>query len=350
MTVSESTLPADAGDDVSRILTETASRLFAEACPPARVRQADADPAVAASLWAQCHELGLAQACATETAGGSALGWSAVRGLIEACGEHAVPVALPERLAAQLVARSAGLALPDHPEITLAVGRREGADLLADAVAGAQPGGLVLLGVDGQVLLLPVAAASQSPGANSAGEPRPDLRWAGAASGLAQAPRAGTDPLLALAAIRVAQSAGALRRVLALSVGYANDRAQFGKPIGKFQAVQQQLAVAAEWSAMAGMGSLLALADDDCALDEDRVASARAVACTAAEEVSGIAHAVHGAIGVTIEYDLQLFTRRLKGWAAEAGSARYWAGRLGARVVAGAQPQVWDRVVALTRG
>jgi acyl-CoA dehydrogenase len=80
------------------------------------------------------------------------------------------------------------------------------------------------------------------------------------------------------------------------------------------------------------------------------VASARAVACTAAEEVSGIAHAVHGAIGVTLEYDLQLFTRRLKGWAAEAGSARYWAGRLGTRVVAGAEPQVWDRVVALTRG
>jgi hypothetical protein len=80
---------------------------------------------------------------------------------------------------------------------------------------------------------------------------------------------------------------------------------------------------------MAAMAARLALADPALALPHGRVAAAREVACSAAEQVCGVAHAVHGAIGVTAEYDLQLFTRRLKGWAAEFGSSRYWASRLG---------------------
>jgi hypothetical protein len=38
---------------------------------------------------------------------------------------------------------------------------------------------------------------------------------------------------------------------------------------------------------------------------------------------------VHGAIGITAEYDLQLFTRRLWTWASDFGSSQYWAGLLG---------------------
>jgi acyl-CoA dehydrogenase len=50
----------------------------------------------------------------------------------------------------------------------------------------------------------------------------------------------------------------------------------------------------------------------------------------ASRDVVAIAHAVHGAIGVTEEYDLQLLTRRLKEWQLAFGSESYWAGMLGA--------------------
>ena len=114
-------------DDVAAILTESARRFFSEACPPALLRRAetDPDPDVGPALWRALDELGLPQACAPETAGGSGLGWAAVRGVIESCGEHGVPVALPEMLAAHLVARTAGLAVPAISRITLAVARRE---------------------------------------------------------------------------------------------------------------------------------------------------------------------------------------------------------------------------------
>ena len=53
------------------------------------------------------------------------------------------------------------------------------------------------------------------------------------------------------ALMRAAQMAGAPEAALALSTRYASDRVQFGRPIGKFQAIQQQLALFAEQVAAA---------------------------------------------------------------------------------------------------
>ena len=50
-----------------------------------------------------------------------------------------------------------------------------------------------------------------------------------------------------------------------------------------------------------------------------------------------IAHAVHGAIGVTAEYDLQLYTRRLQEWRGDFGSQAYWHAQLGAALLASPQ-------------
>ena len=58
----------------------------------------------------------------------------------------------------------------------------------------------------------------------------------------------------------------------------------------------------------------------------------------AAAEVAAIAHAVHGAIGVTAEYELQLFTRRLHEWRVDHGSEAYWYQRLGEAALAQGLP------------
>ena len=58
--------------------------------------------------------------------------------------------------------------------------------------------------------------------------------------------------------------------------------------------------------------------------DRLRVATAKARCSEAALVVSELAHAIHGAIGFTAEYDLQLYTRRLHAWRQAAGSESYW--------------------------
>src|SRR5205085_5977148 len=60
------------------------------------------------------------------------------------------------------------------------------------------------------------------------------------------------DRVLGLGALmRAAQMAGAMEAALGLATRYANDRVQFGRPIGKFQAIQQQMALLAEEAAAA---------------------------------------------------------------------------------------------------
>ena len=58
--------------------------------------------------------------------------------------------------------------------------------------------------------------------------------------------------------MRTQQIAGALTRLTEMTTQYAQDRVQFGRPIGKFQAVQQNLAVLAGQTAAAVAGADLA--------------------------------------------------------------------------------------------
>ncbi|MGC1469826.1 MAG: acyl-CoA dehydrogenase family protein, partial [Sphingorhabdus sp.] len=70
--------------------------------------------------------------------------------------------------------------------------------------------------------------------------------------------------------IRVAQAAGAMDAALAMSIDYVNTRQQFGKPLGKFQAVQQVLAIfATEAAAVNVAGAAAAAALDKAGGDAD---------------------------------------------------------------------------------
>jgi alkylation response protein AidB-like acyl-CoA dehydrogenase len=147
----------------------------------------------------------------------------------------------------------------------------------------------------------------------------------------------GVSWLHAGALLTAALMAGAMERVLEATLAYANERAQFGKSIGKFQAVQQQLAVMAEQVFAARMAAEIGCADDRLVPHADRAALAKARAGEAADKVVAIAHAVHGAIGVTAEYDLQLHTRRLQEWRGDFGAPPYWHARLGAALLSAPQ-------------
>jgi acyl-CoA dehydrogenase len=125
--------------------------------------------------------------------------------------------------------------------------------------------------------------------------------------------------------------------VAEMTIGYAGQRVQFGQPIARFQAVQTHLARLASQAQRAAVvvdAVQAALDDDGLQLDRALIGAARTLAGDAAIFGARTAHQVHGAIGVTMEYPLQRFTRRLWEWEAADGTAARWARRLGAEAMA----------------
>ncbi len=154
------------------------------------------------------------------------------------------------------------------------------------------------------------------------------------------------DIILALGAlVRAVMMAGAMESLLELSVRYATERQQFGRPIARFQAIQQQLAVLAGEAAVCGRAAdAVAERVDD--LDPLEVAVAKARIGEAVGIATDIAHQVHGAMGYTMEHGLNLRTRRLWSWRDEFGNETYWQRRLGEAVVAMGCDNIWGMVTS----
>jgi acyl-CoA dehydrogenase len=158
------------------------------------------------------------------------------------------------------------------------------------------------------------------------------LSWPAAAADAR--PVAGAHDLQALqACVCAAQLAGALTSVFQRTLQYANDRQQFGRPIGRFQAIQHQLSVISEHTFAARMAAQVGCVGDGIVPQRLRVAVAKARTSEAALEVASLAHSIHGAIGFTEAFDLQLFTRRLHLWRQAAGSESFWHGVVGEELV-----------------
>jgi acyl-CoA dehydrogenase len=190
---------------------------------------------------------------------------------------------------------------------------------------------------------------------NLAGEPRDTLSFDGVALPAAMVRPAGRGvdrvSLFRRGALtRAVQMAGALERVLDLAVRYANERVQFGRPIGKFQAIQQNLAVAAGHVAAAGAAADAAVETlgptGRNASDFFPIAAAKTRVGEAAGAAAAIAHQVHGAIGFTYEHQLHHATRRLWSWRDEFGAEAYWSGEIGRQVAARGADQLWPFITA----
>jgi acyl-CoA dehydrogenase len=305
------------------------------------------------ALWKALEETGLARLTLSEAAGGSGAGLTDAAEVLQAAGAHAARVPLVETdLLAGWLLHSHGLAVPDGP-LTAVAG-----ELSVDGTVNGElarvpwardVAGIVVLAPSHVVLVAPDQVRI-TPGANLAEEPRDTVRVSGPVAGLADAtPGAAAELRLRAALGRAQLLAGAARGALARTVQYAGERVQFGRPIGKFQAVQQQLALAAAEVAAAGAAASAAAdtAERDGFGAESTtfaVAAAKARTSEAAGEVARIAHQVHGAIGFTREHDLRLLTTRLWAWRDEDGSEAFWQAQLGATVLAAGPDALWPMV------
>jgi alkylation response protein AidB-like acyl-CoA dehydrogenase len=140
------------------------------------------------------------------------------------------------------------------------------------------------------------------------------------------------------ALLRSVQIVGALERVRDLTVRYAGEREQFGQPLNRFQAVQQQLAE------LAGAVALAAAAVDEAVAEPTgkRIAVAKVVAGASAGRGAAIAHQVHGAIGFTHEHVLHRFTTRLWRWRDEFGTEAVWSEGLGDLLARVGGDRLWE--------
>jgi len=288
--------------------------------------------------------------------------WADAYPLVEAAGNALLPVPLPEALAASWLLSQAGIEQPGGIVTVIAqppgwlAENRNGAWYVSGTASGvpwahAAEHAVVIARASGEpvVALLATAELRIEPGLNAAHEPRDDVT-ATEAKAVACAPLGGlsTGILYEFGALtRATQMAGALRRILRITAHYAGERTQFGRPIGQFQAISQQLAVLAEESTAATIAAAFAWAEAAEDPETPAIAVAKVRTGQAAGTSAAIAHAVFGAIGITAEHSLHFATRRLWCWRAEYGPERFWAHALGATIVRQGSARLWPGVTVL---
>jgi alkylation response protein AidB-like acyl-CoA dehydrogenase len=109
---------------------------------------------------------------------------------------------------------------------------------------------------------------------------------------------------------------GLAREATRLASVYACERAQFGRPIGSFQAISHPLAsIAVEVDAgrLMAWQAIRAIADRAPQAGA-AISSAAWWACMAAEKAVGQALHTFGGYGLTLEYDIHLYSLRAKAW------------------------------------
>lgn len=300
-------------------MLEPFSRMVADMVTPERLRAADRGE-LASDMWSMIEESGFADALVPEAHGGAGLALADVHPLLLTCGEYLMPQALGSTMVARALLASAFVEFPRAPIVLWPAG--PDGTLRSLARPSIAEGEFALVHCGAQLQLQRLRAATESDGfgmvqAKLDGSPIADFD------------SAGTDLLILATAVTAASMAGAMAHLLRMTIEFANERTQFGRPLGKFQAVQHELSRAAEHVAMAATASQLPFAGNSLASSPLRVAIAKCIADEAADVVCAIAHGVHGAIGITDEYNLQFYTRRVKRWQASFGSRAFWASQLG---------------------
>ena len=255
---------SDASSDgnVGDMLRETADRLFQAHCDTATQRSADQGTWPAA-LWAAIDDAGLHRALVPEQAGGFGVPVPDALSLLRVAGAHAVPLPLAETMLASWLLAGAGLQIPDGPLTAGPVRDNEHVTLTASGGGwhvrgtltrvpwGRDVDHIVVVLAGGRVALVGKPSWSIERGENVAREPRDTVRLDGPALAVGATTATPADLIAVGAVMRTQQIAGALTRIIEMTTQYAQDRVQFGRPIGKFQAVQQNLAVVAGQTAAA---------------------------------------------------------------------------------------------------
>jgi alkylation response protein AidB-like acyl-CoA dehydrogenase len=329
-------------DDEQRALQAAASELLADHASSVRVRAVadglatggDRTPAWDAELWKAMVDQGWTGVAVADEAGGLGLGWVEAAVLLEAVGAHVAPAPILGQLVAldSLATTAWGTELLAGDAVACVAGSG------AREVVPYAPSARVAVGIDGSRLVGVALDGDDRPAREPAMDVTREVGWLDVAARAAASGEVveigGNDAIERFVDVGAlaysAELLGASQRMLDVTVAYANDRVQFGKPIGSFQAVKHRCAdmlVDVEGMRSAVYWAAWCLATDHH--DRSIAASTAKTWCSdASRRVMASALQVHGGIGFTWEHDLHLYLKRAQLDALCFGDATWHRARL----------------------
>jgi alkylation response protein AidB-like acyl-CoA dehydrogenase len=279
-------------------------------------------------LWRAMVDQGWPGIAVPEADGGVGLGLVEAAVLAEAVGGAVAPAPIVP----QLIALDALGATAWRPRLI------DGSAVAAVAWSGQReavpyaPSAAVAVGVVGTELVVADLTGRQ-PRAEPAMDRTREVGWldlTAIASEPVGGPEAARRFLDVGAALHAAELLGVSQRMLDVSVQYAKDRVQFGRPIGSFQAVKHRCAdMLVDVEGMRSAAYYAAWCLDARHPDASVAASTAKTWCSdAAMRVTQSALQVHGGIGFTWESDVHLYLKRAQLSALLFGDATYHRARL----------------------
>ena len=364
--------------DEQLMLRDAVRGYLADKVPMARVRELmETDTGFDDAIWAEMAQMGWQAMAIPEEHGGAGYSFFEIGMLLEEMGRAMTPVpffstvvlgSTAVMVAGNDVQRSTILPAIASGERRLALALVDGAGWQSDAItmqAAADAGGWVLDGTKSYVIdghtahtLIVVARTdagidlflvpADADGVTAQRVETMDMtrkqasvtfanvrvatadRLGAAGSGTATLQRL-TD--VAVVALAFEQLGGA-QRCLEMSVAYAKERMQFGRPIGSFQAIKHKCAdmlieVESARSAAVYAGKMIADGGDDAGV---AAALAKAYCSDAFFHVAAETIQVHGGIGFTWEHDAHLYFKRAKTDQLLFGDPADWRARLADRL------------------
>lgn len=343
-------------------VAEAVTAILTDLSTSAAVRRTE-DAGWNEELWSVLSESGFTLISVPEKAGGSGGDLADACAVLGAVGRFAAAVPIAEHaVMAGWALASADLEIPAGAPVTAATGDPRDETMLERTSNGWRVSGrwhrvpwarqsqrLVVLAPheDGHVVLsLPTAELNLDHATNLAGESRDTATTDGlVVEGAVAPPHVTTEQLRLRGALaRATTTAGALRAMSDLTIRYTAEREQFGRALVRFQAVQRHIVRLVERAQMAHVAAECAALNAIPDVDFFDGAAAKVVAGESATIGAQAAHQAHGAIGMTKEYDLGQFSRRVWSWRDEFGGEAHWSRLLGERLAESGADEFWPRL------
>ena len=323
--------------DEQRDIKSTAHEFLGSRFKPEKVRElAESDSPYDDAIWNEMCELGWPGIAVSEEYGGQGLGVVELIILLEELGYYCAPAPFIANAFAGALIETAGSDEQKErwlPGIAAGTARASAAFTPDNSVVGAAAGTsvLVLTSEDGGGRLVETDAANLE-----------RLDFIDTTRAYFRVSADGGDPLpgdiqpaLATGAVALAaELVGVAQRALDMSVAYAKEREQFGRPIGAYQAVSHRLANML-WDVEEARSltySAAWAADADPDLLPIAASMAKARASDAATSVTHDAIQTLGGIGFTWEHDIHFFLKRARISAQLLGSPRQHRDRVASLV------------------